>query len=137
MEFDFFRDANGVYTAEFSSEQESFGYWFTDEFSTNKHKIAEVLNIIIRLERKEIQQHLVQGKTHQLILEQSEVQLMDNAKPLNAQAYPNHAVADDSEDDETPEQNVPTLSDDALLCGCGLVDFKQALKAWLNFISED
>ena len=53
-EYDFYRDANGIYAAEFASEQESFGYWFTDELATDKHKIAEVLNIIVRLEKKEI-----------------------------------------------------------------------------------
>lgn len=138
VEYDFYRDANGIYAAEFASEQESFGYWFTDEFATNKHKIAEVLNIIVRLEKKEIQQHVVQGKTHRLLLERLEVQLIDNAQPVNAQAYPTISDSDeDEEQEDNAEQQVPVLSEDALICGCGLVDFKQALTAWLRFVSED
>ncbi|MER2490427.1 YacL family protein [Catenovulum sediminis] len=140
VEYDFYRSADGEFQAVFTTEQEAFGYWFTDEIGNNRHKIAELLNIVTQVQKKDLQQHTIQGATHQLIIDRDEVRVIDNAKPLS---NPNTTPEDDNDDFESIEENdeqeteEAILSDDALICGCGLDDFVTALKAWLRFINED
>lgn len=147
MEYDFYRSPEGLFEAKFSVEQHAFSQWFNEELGNDKHKIIDLLNIITQIRKKDLQQHQIQGQFHQLTLNRDEVNVQDLGLPLDPQAYatpkPSHVDDDDAPDltesdpDESSDEEKPTLSEDAMLCGCGLDDFEYAVKAWLKFISEE
>ncbi|WP_026052618.1 YacL family protein [Gayadomonas joobiniege] len=145
MEYDFFLSAEGQYEASFSLEQEAFTQWFNQELGTDKNKIIDLLNIITQIRKKDLQHHQIQGQFHLMTLNRDEVTLQDQGLPVDAKLYakPTHSADQDdlpdyTENDGELEQNDDQnrLSEEALICGCGLDDFEYALNAWLKFISE-
>lgn len=142
MEYDFYKTPDGLFEAEFSTEQEYFGQWLTHELADDKNKIVDLLNIIVQLKKRQIKDHKIIGAELTLVLNQDEAIIHNNATPIyNAKPQDKEESHDDSEnyvdEDNSSNDDHQDLSPDALENGCGLDDFSNALSAWLNFIQPN
>jgi len=136
VEYDFYRTPDGLFEAEFSTEQEYFGHWLTHQLATDKTQIVELLNLIIQLKKQQIEEHKILGAEYTLYLNQDEVVIKTNAKPvLKADDASLEDIADGDEDADS-EQAEAELDPELLNNGCGIDDFEKVIKAWLAFIQE-
>jgi uncharacterized protein YacL (UPF0231 family) len=121
MDYQFTRDLNAQAIAEFSMGAEAMGRWFNEELGDNPIKIAELLDVIKKLQQKDITKFHLAGQEFQLFLSTDEAEVISKL------------LAND-EHDELPEGT--ELYDQESIAGCGLEDFKHILESWQEFISE-
>ncbi|MCU4674881.1 YacL family protein [Catenovulum sp. 2E275] len=135
MEYDFYRTPDGLFEAEFSTEQEYFGHWLTYQLTTDKNQIVELLNVITQLKKRQLKEHKIPGAEYTLYLNQDEAVIQTNAKPVLKDDAKN---LEEFEDDEQSETNADDseVDPDLLQNGCGIDDFEKVIQAWLNFIQE-
>ena len=136
MEYDFYRTPDGLFEAEFSTEQEYFGHWLTYQLSTDKSQIVELLNTITQLKKRQLKDHKIVGAEYTLMLNQDEALIYTNAKPVLKNDPQNAEDLADDDSDEASATNDAEVSPDLLENGCGIDDFEKVVQAWLNFIQE-
>jgi len=120
MNYQFIRDQQGSPVAEFNMGSETFSQWFTQELSTDHHKIEAIFKAIQELKSQQIKEFVLQGNEISLLLDPDEVEV--RSKILDIQAP-----------DELPEGT--QLYDQESISGCGLEDFIRVLQSWSDFVS--
>ncbi|MCR8923222.1 YacL family protein [Dasania sp. GY-MA-18] len=121
MDYEFTLDEYDRPIAEFSSGFEALGRWLSEEVSNDEQQIEELLDIITQLEQKRINSRQLFGRDAQLTLSHNEVEAIALA------------LTEDSSY-ELPEDT--QLYNDESEASCGLLDFKEAVLAWQQFINE-
>jgi len=119
MDYDFVVDDYGSPMAIFSVGHEAIGLWFREELGRDQSAIAALLENIDRVENRVLSQYQIQGKDFQLSLERTHISVVSFA--LHAEV-----------DEPLPEDT--NLYDQESSAECGLIDFKQALILWQDFI---
>lgn len=115
MEFEFKTSITGQPIAKCELECEAFGDWLSHDLGNNPHHVSKLLTTVEQLLSKQIQHVELPGKEYHLSIEDDEVSISLN-----------HAQSSSEEFAEQASNHQTT--------GCGLVDFQQLLKAWLEFI---
>lgn len=121
MDYDFTLDEYDKPVAEFSSGFEALGRWINEEVGSDQQRIDELLDIIEQLREKRITKRELDSHDAQLTLTNNDVEVRafaltrdyDNELPDNTQLYDQESHAN-----------------------CGLVDFKEALQAWQEFVTD-
>ncbi len=121
MDYDFTTDEYNNPVAEFSLGHEAIGCWLTDELGIDQQAIAELLQVIQRLEQRSILQHQVVGREFQLRMSHDHVEVIALALDI------------DIDIDETLPENT-NLYDQESYAECGMDDFKQAILEWQQFV---
>lgn len=121
MDYEFNIDNQGQAVASFSMGHEAIGRWLTDELGSNNAKIEELLDIVEKHEQKHLSKKDLRGKDFRLRINQDVVEVIAHSFGLEA-------------DEPLPEDT--NIYDEAASAECGLMDFKQALLSWQEFVSE-
>jgi uncharacterized protein YacL (UPF0231 family) len=119
MDFQFIRNENAQPLAIFSMGAETLGRWLSDELADDQQKIKDLLQVIEKLQRKDIVEFRLQGLEYDLHLNYDEIEVLAHELSLSAP-------------EELPEGT--ELYDQEYITGCGLEDFKLVLLSWLDFI---
>ncbi len=122
MEYDFTYDDFGQPVAKFSMGAEAIGAWFTDELGGDIQRIKALITHVSLAEARHISLYDMQGKEFQLRITPEEAEVFSMSLELDM-------------DDELPEDT--QIYTEEQYAGCGLVDFKQALQAWLAFVAPN
>jgi uncharacterized protein YacL (UPF0231 family) len=117
MDYQFARDLLNNPYAKCELEYEGFGDWLTHDLMAQRQAIKTLLNTVSKLLQRELLSHQYNGTLYHLIFEDDEVSLFINHHQVSHPEF-----SDDGED------NYP-------IAGCGLVDFKQLIDAWSDFVS--
>lgn len=125
MDYEFFIDEQGMPVAQFSMEHEAIGNWITSEIGTDKTRLQNMFALIEEHEQKRSKRSTVQGREHQLEIDEDIIEIT----AIN-DTYDNH---DNTEEDTTDSTD---LFDAINRADCGLMDFKDALLSWQEFIGE-
>lgn len=124
MDFQFKKDILGQPVASFSMGHETIGRWLTDELGSNSTNTLKLIDVINNIEQSSIGFREITGKELQLSLSISGVEVSAIESDYNS---------DMDLQDEFDEAT--SLYEGESFSECGLLDFKQALLAWLEFIS--
>jgi len=119
MDYKFSTDEYNRPLAEFTMGHEAIGRWFSEELGRDKLRIEALLDIIQQLEQRRIIQHQIIGSEFQLRLHQDEIEVV--------------ALSLDIDVDEELAEDM-NLYDEESYAECGLLDFKQAVTSWYEFI---
>jgi uncharacterized protein YacL (UPF0231 family) len=121
MDYDFSLDEYDKPIAEFSSGFEALGRWINEEVGSDQQRIDELLDVIEQLHQKRIQKRHFDSHDAQLTLTNNEVEVRAFAITREYQS----ALPDNTQ-----------LYDQESHANCGLVDFKAALIAWQEFVTD-
>ncbi|MGK0442075.1 MAG: hypothetical protein ACJA0N_001882 [Pseudohongiellaceae bacterium] len=122
MDYDFTLDEYDKPVAEFSSGFEALGRWLTEEVGSDQELTEELLDVIEQLEQKRITSRELYGHDATLRLSRDEVE----ASSLALEGVYHGELPEDTD-----------LYNDESQASCGLVDFKQAVEAWQQFINDN
>ncbi len=120
MDFQFKKDILGQPVASFSMGHETIGRWLTDELGSNPKNTQNLINLISNIEQSLIGFREITG---------SELQLSLSLNGVEVSALDTEF---DSQDDFHEDTN---LYEGESFSECGLLDFKQAVLSWLEYIS--
>lgn len=122
MDFQFKKDILGQPVASFSMGHEAIGRWLTDELGSNLIHTQNLIDLIIKVEQSEIGFREITGSELQLTLSINgvEVSTLDSEYDLQ---------------DELTED--ASLYECESFSECGLLDFKQSVQSWLEYIGRN
>jgi uncharacterized protein YacL (UPF0231 family) len=120
MEFQFKKDILGQPIAEFTMGHEAIGRWFSDELGANLETTKNLLAVIENIETSIIGFREIKGAELLLTLSISGIEVT--------------AINSDYELEEDFYEDAE-LYESEFFSECGLLDFKQAVLSWLEFIS--
>ncbi|MEP1445033.1 MAG: YacL family protein [Paraglaciecola sp.] len=123
MDYQFSRDFLGSPVATCELECEAFGDWLSQDIAQDTSQINLLLNIVEKLQNKQLIDYQHNGKEFHLLFDNDEVELVQNNNLIQEMSA--------TDDDESQE-----LSDLHIQSGCGLADFKTLLSAWRDFIDH-
>lgn len=123
MDYQFSRDFLGNPVATCELECEAFGDWLSQDIAQDTSQINLLLNIVEKLQNKQLIDYQHNGKEYHLLFDKDEVELV-----LNNNLIQEMSTTDDDESQE--------LSDLHIQSGCGLADFKSLLRAWQGFVDQ-
>ncbi|MBU3004581.1 YacL family protein [Paraglaciecola arctica] len=123
MDYQFSRDFLGNPVATCELECEAFGDWLSQDIAQDTSQINLLLNIVEKLQNKQLVDYQHNGKEYHLLFDKDEVELV-----LNNNLIQEMSTTDDDESQE--------LSDLHIQSGCGLADFKLLLRAWQGFVDQ-
>jgi uncharacterized protein YacL (UPF0231 family) len=124
MDYQFKRDIYGSPIAKLSMGHEIVGRWLTDELGSSLSKTERLINLIEEIEKGARVSAVQKGADFELHIGPSEVEF-----ELVEQ---NFESDHDQMNDSFLEQN--ELNTDQEGCSCGLVDFKQVVLSWKDYI---
>lgn len=124
MDYQFKRDIYGNPVAKLSMEHEVIGRWLTDELSGNISKIQQLLTVIEQIENGQRVSFRQQGTDFELNLGPSEVEFEAVERDYDC----------DQEQMNASYLEANELNTDVAGCCCGLVDFKQVVLSWKEYI---
>lgn len=127
MDYEFFTDEQGIPVAQFSMDHEAIGSWFTNEIGTDKKRLQELFALIEKHEQQHFKKSHMSGKDLQLEIDQEIVEIT---------AINDFYDRDQNQDEEESSPDSTDLFDAINRADCGLMDFKDALLSWQEFISE-
>jgi uncharacterized protein YacL (UPF0231 family) len=119
MDYEFIVDDNACPSAIFSIGHEAVGLWFSEELGRDLSAIQALLHSIERVDNRAIGQDQIRGAEFQLNLEKGQITLRSLALAI---------------DFDEPLQEGMNLYDQESYAECGLIDFKQALLRWKEFV---
>ncbi|MBB1268602.1 YacL family protein [Shewanella sp. SR44-3] len=123
MEFEFRRNRlDGTVFAEFSMEHAVLGRWFAQELGKDLLSGQAILAQIQSLQAGKQAQFFQAGKDISLDMDQEQVRVFVNSIDFD----------EDFELDE--DMSLYDMESEAF---CGLEDFEQVLRSWLNFLQQD
>lgn len=125
MDYQFKRDIYGNPIATLSMEHEIIGRWLTDELSGNASKVQRLLTVIEQIENGQRVSFSQQGTDFELNLGPSEVEFEAIERDYDC----------DQEQMNASYLEANELNTDMASCSCGLVDFKQVVLSWWEYIS--
>lgn len=138
MDYQFRHDIYGLPIAKFSMGHESIGQWLSDELGKSQFKTNELINTIIQIENGNVGFKELKGNQLQLTLNlmSVEVELLEN-EPSNKYYEQEDSDQDyfEHDKDEHGKDEHENLTNCDLKSECGLLDFKQVVLDWLDFIS--
>jgi uncharacterized protein YacL (UPF0231 family) len=121
MDYKFFRELGGQPVAQCESEASTFGDWLSSELSNDDAAVSEVLDVIDKLQSKQLTSHKIKGQDYTLILDQDEAELHSHLGYFD-------------EDKALPEG---TVLDQQTAMGCGLQDLKELMLEWRQFTKDE
>lgn len=119
MDYQFTRNQNAQPIATFGMGAETLARWLSDELAGDQKKIKDLLQVIEKLENKDMTEFRLQGVEYDLQLNHHEIEVLAHELSLSAP-------------EELPEGT--ELYDQESISGCGLEDFKQVLLSWQKFV---
>lgn len=119
VEYDFYSEADGSYSAQFSMGHEAIGHWLNQALAANTAEIDDLLSIVVELERDKRQDYQVKRSGFLLTISAGEVVISALAVEL-------------CDDEETPPENTEWYDQESK-SDCGLDDFKAVLLDWRQF----
>jgi len=117
MDFQFKRDILGQPIASFSMGHEAIGRWLTDELGSNQTSTLNLIDMVNKIEQSLIGFREMSGSELELTLSLNGVEVSALESDIDLQ------------DEDSNLYESESFSE------CGLLDFKQALQSWLEFIS--
>ena len=121
MDYQFERNETNEPLAKFSAGHEAIGHFLCSELKTDLTKCESLLDIIARIEKKQLFNHHYIGKHFKLNLSDDGAEIIGTALDFDA-------------GEELPEGT--ELYDQEQEAECGLFDFKMLLLDWINYISD-
>jgi len=118
MDYEFRRNLNGRYQAEFSMGHEALGLWLTEEVGTDQAMMARLLTKVGQLQTQQRWEYLQTGREFMLTMNQDGIEVRA-------------ALLDDMAGEAPDDLN---HYDQESQAHCGLDDFRQLLEAWSEFI---
>ncbi len=121
MDYQFERNEIDEPLATFSAGHEAIGHFLSAELKTDLEKCQGLLDIIAKLEKKQLFTHQYMGRNFQLRLSDSGAEIKGLALAYDV-------------DDPLPEGT--ELYDQEQEAECGLYDFKMLLLDWVAYLEE-
>jgi uncharacterized protein YacL (UPF0231 family) len=118
MDYEFSFDDDGKPNAILSMGHEVLGRWLTEELGQNSSKMVDLLAVIDLLDREQLIEKNILGRDLNLRLERESVEV---------------TALEREDDEEFPEET--NLYESESVAECGLLDFKQLLLDWQEFVA--
>jgi len=117
MDYEFSFDDDGKPNAILSMGHEVLGRWLTEELGQQAEKMTELFAVIDALEREQLIEKNILGRALNLHLQKESVEV---------------TALEREDDEEFPDET--NLYESESFAECGLLDFKQLLVDWQEFV---
>jgi uncharacterized protein YacL (UPF0231 family) len=121
MDYQFERNEINEPLATFSAGHEAIGHFLSSELKTDLAKCEYLLDIIAKIEKKQLFNQQYNGRDYQLNLSDSGIEIKGTALAFEAR-------------EELPEGT--ELYDQEQEAECGLFDFKMLLLDWVTYLTD-
>ncbi|NLS12763.1 YacL family protein [Vibrio sp. SM6] len=119
MEFEFTKNTLlGEYYVKCSMDHEVVGRWLQDEIGTDRTKLQQLVNVLLRARTNPAQETRLSGREISLLIAGDEVTVAENAL-----AFESDLLTDEFDYYDCESQ-----------ASCGLDDFEQLIQRWCEFI---